>query len=86
MTTRVSVAVAWMFNYTIRNLRNAEQLMSLQAQTPLRMFETIAQRELRILFARGAVHRLKKKMLEVQIFVKLGFSATLREDQFQLMA
>src|SRR6267142_3577139 len=66
-------------------LGNAEDLVSLKAQSPARMLEAIPHSEFRIAYALRAIHGLEKEVIERQLFEQLGFCALLRKDQLQFI-
>lgn len=59
--------------------------MRLHAQSPLRMLQAVFDREVRILLAVGAIHRLQVKVSEVQPVVLAGLGFRLRVDQLQFI-
>ena len=60
--------------------------MRLQTQAPLRMLETITDREPSILIALRTVHGLQEEVLKVEVLETFRLGARLREDQLQFVA
>src|SRR5262245_16037909 len=60
--------------------------MHLNAQAPARMLKAVSNRERRVFFQLGAIHRLQRKALECQGFECLRRSIRLREHQLKLVA
>ena len=73
----------WRFD---RCLRNSNQLVSLQAESPLRVMQAVVDCHSRITLALAAIHRLKKEMCELQFVEELRHGSSLRVDQLQLVA
>src|SRR6218665_1039778 len=63
-----------------------DQLVGLQAQPPLRMFQAIARGGFRIGLAHFIVHGLQEEVLEVHARIAFRRRALLRIDQLQLIA
>jgi hypothetical protein len=61
---QVSILRPRIFSSGICELWNAEELLGLQAQSPPRMIEAIAQRKLGVDRAAVPVHRLQEEVLE----------------------
>src|SRR5579871_1233367 len=64
---------------------NAEQLMRLQAESPLRMLQAIAQSEFGVFLATWAIHWLQEEVPEVQMLEALRLCSLLREDELQFL-
>ena len=68
------------------HLRNAQQLVSLQAQSPLWVFKTVTQGELGIPGAHRVVQGLQEKVAEVKVLEALWLGSCLWEDQLKLVS
>src|SRR5690606_19869753 len=66
--------------------RNTDQLVSLEAEPPFRMRETIGRRRACVLLPVRTVHRLQKEIPEVELLETLRHRFRLRVDEFQLVA
>ena len=67
-------------------LRNAKQLVGLQAQSPLRVLETVAHDELCIPGTRWIVQGLQEKVAEVEVLEAFWLSPGLWENQLELVS
>src|SRR5689334_67541 len=66
-------------------LRNAEQLMRLQAESAARMRETVLERGARVGLAGRTIHGLKKEVAEREPCVALGRGAVLGIHELELV-
>src|SRR5919108_1227166 len=69
-----------------RSSRNAEKLMRLEAESPARVVQAVAERRRGIGLASRPVHRLEKEMAEVERLEPRGVGARLGIDQLELVA
>ncbi len=69
-----------------RSLRNAQELVGLQAQAPLRVLKTVAQGELCIPGTCWVIQGLQEKMAEIEILEALWLSPCLWENQLELVS
>ena len=67
-------------------LRDPEQLMRLQAQSPPRVSKTILQRQLGIALPLRTIHWLQEKLLEIEVSKELRLHTGLGENKFQFAA
>ena len=66
--------------------RNPENLVCLQAQSPLRMLHAVGDRQFRIREEAGPIHRLQEKMPKVEQTELIGVETLLWKHQFQFLA
>ena len=67
-------------------LRDSQELVGLQTQSPLGMIKAVAQSECAIRCLLGAIHRLQEEVLERERLEGSRVGARLGKDQFQLVA
>ena len=65
---------------------NSENLVGLNAQPPARVRHTVVDGKSRVLVDARPIHRLEKKMIELELLEFLGRRAPLRVDELELVA
>ena len=70
----------------VAGLRNPEQLMRLQAESPTRVSKTVLQRQLGIALPLRAIHWLQEKLLKIEVSKALRLHSGLGKNKFQFAA
>src|SRR5207247_747364 len=71
--------------HALNALPEPEQLVGLQAQSPTGISEAVCDGSARVIDDLRSVHRLQKKVLEVERFERLRRRAILRKDELELI-